>query len=183
MLTIRSGAVVSDLSKPCDFYWYWFGREFGCSTYYVLYRGLPTYLAGMLLFGFGVPGDWRYWPAFVVSLVLGVTIGIAYRMLYNAVAFWFLEARGLGTLFVTIALFFTGSYIPIPFFPSWLLAIVQWLPFNGLMNVPAEILLGKVAGSSLLFELGRQMMWAVVLTMIVRGIIAVAARRVIVQGG
>jgi ABC-2 type transport system permease protein len=118
-----------------------------------------------------------------VSLVLGVTIGIAYRMLYNAVAFWFLEARGLGTLFVTIALFFTGSYIPIPFFPSWLLAIVQWLPFNGLMNVPAEILLGKVAGSSLLFELGRQMMWAVVLTMIVRGIIAVAARRVIVQGG
>ena len=26
MLTIRSGEVVSDLSKPCDFYWYWFSR-------------------------------------------------------------------------------------------------------------------------------------------------------------
>ena len=29
MLTIRSGDVVSDLTKPCDFYWYWFSREVG----------------------------------------------------------------------------------------------------------------------------------------------------------
>src|SRR5690349_14060631 len=25
MMTIRTGEVVTDLSKPCDFYWYWFG--------------------------------------------------------------------------------------------------------------------------------------------------------------
>jgi ABC-2 type transport system permease protein len=42
MLTIRSGEVVSDLSKPCDFYWYWFSREMGRSAYYLLFRGLPT---------------------------------------------------------------------------------------------------------------------------------------------
>ncbi len=55
MLTIRSGEIVSDLSKPCDFYWYWFSREMGRSVYYLLFRGLPTYLAGMLLFRFGAP--------------------------------------------------------------------------------------------------------------------------------
>ncbi len=41
MLTIRSGEVVSDLSKPCDFYWYWFSREMGRSAYYLLFRGCP----------------------------------------------------------------------------------------------------------------------------------------------
>src|SRR5260370_40233496 len=85
MLTIRSGAVISDLSKPCDFYWYWFSREFGRNIYYLIYRGLPTYLAGMLLFCFGPPGDWRYWLAFIVTLLLGPTLGIAHQsLLYTA---------------------------------------------------------------------------------------------------
>jgi ABC-2 type transport system permease protein len=183
MLTIRSGAVISDLSKPCDFYWYWFSRECGRDIYFLIYRGIPTYLAGMLLFGFGVPVDWRYWAAFLVSLLLGASVGIAYRVLYNAVAFWFLEARAIGTLFVVIALFFTGSYVPIPFFPHWLLAITQWLPFNALINVPAEIALGKIPAALLLFELGRQLFWVITMTLLVRIVIAVAARRVVVQGG
>jgi len=183
MLTIRSGAVISDLSKPCDFYWYWFSREFGRSIYYLFYRGIPTYLAGMLLFGFGVPGDWRYWLAFFVSLLLGASVGIAYRVLYNAIAFWLLEARAMGTMFVVVAFFFTGSYVPIPFFPPWLLATIKWLPFNALINVPAEIVLGKVPGNILLFELARQVLWVIILTLIVRIVITLASRRVIVQGG
>src|SRR2546427_1655967 len=68
MLVIRSGEVVSDLSKPCDFYWYWFSREAGRNLYYLLFRGLPTYLAGMLLFGFGAPGDWKRWLVYAPSL-------------------------------------------------------------------------------------------------------------------
>ena len=183
MLTIRSGAVISDLSKPCDFYWYWFSREFGRNIYYLIYRGLPTYVAGMLLFSFGVPGDWRNWLAFLLSLTLGASVGIAYRVLYNAVAFWFLEARAIGLLFVVIALFFTGSYVPIPFFPRWALAIIQWLPFNALINVPIQILLGKIPENALLFELGRQMLWVIIMTLIIRIVIAAAARRVVVQGG
>jgi ABC-2 type transport system permease protein len=183
MLTIRSGAVISDLSKPCDFYWYWFSREFGRNIYYLLYRGIPIYLVGMLLFGFGLPVEWRFWLAFLISLMLGTSIGIAYRVLYNAVAFWFLEARAIGTLFVVIALFFTGSYVPMPFFPHWLLAILQWLPFYGLINVPAEILLGKVSENALLFELGRQLLWVVMMTLVIRIVITMAASRVVVQGG
>jgi ABC-2 type transport system permease protein len=183
MLTIRSGEVVSDLSKPCDFYWYWFSREMGRSAYYLLFRGLPTYLAGMLLFGFGVPGEWKAWLAYAASLPLAAMLGIAYRFLFNIVAFWILEARAVATLATTIALFFSGSYVPLSFFPSWLHAIAAWLPFNGLMNVPAQIFLGKLVGGVLLIELGRQVFWLIALTIGVRSLASVAARRVIVQGG
>ena len=183
MLTIRSGEVVSDLSKPCDFYWYWFSREIGRSFYYLLYRGLPTYLAGMLLFGFGAPGDWKLWLAYAASLPLAAMIGIAYRFLFNILAFWILEARAVGGFATTVALFFSGSYIPLLFFPSWLHAIAVWLPFNGLMNVPAQIFLGKLTGVTLLIELGRQLLWVIVLTLGVRALASLAARRVIVQGG
>src|SRR5712692_1807125 len=183
MLTIRSGEVVSDLSKPCDFYWYWFSREAGRNLYYLLFRGLPTYLGGVLLFGIGVLGEWRLWLIFVVSLALGAMMGIAYRFLYNVVAFWILEARAVAVLAGSMALFFTGSYVPLPFFPAWLHTIANWLPFNGLMNVPAEVYLGKLSGNALLFELGRQGLWLVILTFGVRGIAFVAARRVTIQGG
>jgi ABC-2 type transport system permease protein len=61
MQTIRSGEVVSDLSKPCDFYWYWFSREVGRNLYYLLFRAIPIYIAGMLLFGIGLPNQWPYW--------------------------------------------------------------------------------------------------------------------------
>jgi len=183
MLTIRSGEVVSDLSKPCDFYWYWFSREAGRDIYYLLFRGLLTYLAGMLFFGIGVPGEWSTWLAYAATLLLGAALGIAFRFLYNVVAFWILEGRAMGTLAGTIAQFFTGLFVPVAFFPPWLHAIADWLPFNGMMNVPAEAFLGKLTGNILLFELSRQVFWVIVLTLGARAITAVATRRVIVQGG
>src|SRR5712692_2104020 len=141
MLTIRTGEVVSDLSKPCDFYWYWFSREIGRSLYYLLFRCLPTYLAGMLLFRIGVPNQWQQWLLFAIALLFGATMGITYRFIYNVLAFWVIEARALGGLAGVFALFFNGGYVPLAFFPVWLRAITDWLPFSGFMSVPAEILL------------------------------------------
>ncbi|MBE3559064.1 MAG: ABC-2 family transporter protein [Ktedonobacteraceae bacterium] len=183
MMTIRTGEVVSDLSKPCDFYRYWFSREVGRSCYFLLYRALPTYLAGMLLFGFGVPAEWHAWLAFAVALLPATMLGIAYRFLYNIVAFWLLEARAAATLAHTIALFFTGSFVPIPLLPGWMRALIEWLPFNGLLNLPTEMLLGKVAGGALWFEIGRQLGWLIILTGIVRLLTVLATRHVVAQGG
>ena len=183
MRTIASGEVASDLSKPCDFYWYWFSREIGRSCYYICYRALPTYLAGMLLFGIGMPGAQALWLAYAASLLLGAALGIAYRYLYNLVAFWIVEGRAAGGMAQAIAFFFTGSFVPVAFFPPWLHAIAAWLPFYGMMNVPAEVFVGKAAGSGVLLDLGRQLLWLVVLTLGARALTVAATRRVIVQGG
>lgn len=183
LLTIRSGEVISDLSKPCDFYWYWFSREIGRNCYYLFFRSLPTYLVGALLFGIGVPGGLDRWLMCGVSLLLGAMLGIAYRYLYNLLAFWVIEARAVAVLAGTIALFFTGSFVPLPFFPAWLRAITDWLPFTGLMNVPTEIFLGKLTQTALLLSLGRQVLWLIVLTIFVRMLTSTAAQRLVIQGG
>lgn len=183
LLTIRTGEVAADLSKPCDFYWYWFSREAGRDVYYVLFRAVPTYTAGALLFGFGAPMDGRAWLLFALSLALAAALGIAFRFLANIAAFWLIEGRAAAGLAFTVALFFAGSYVPVAFFPAGLRAVVEWLPFNGMMNVPAEVLEGKVVAAALLFELGRQVLWLVALTLAARTLTTLAARRVIVQGG
>jgi ABC-2 type transport system permease protein len=183
MMTIRSGDVVSDLSKPCDFCWYWFSREIGRSFYYLLYRGLPTYLAGMLLFGLGIPGEWHSWLLYLLVFPFAVLLGIAYRFLYNIVAFWLMEARAIVAFATNMALFFSGSFIPIPFFPPWLRSLSAWLPFNGLMNLPVQILLGKVSGGDVWQAIGIQIFWLVVLVLVGRLLTSAATRRVVVQGG
>ncbi len=179
MQTIRSGEVITDMSKPCDFYWYWFSREIGRDIYYFFFRCLPTYVCGMLLFRIGLPMEWHSWLAYSLALPLGAMIGIAYRFLYNIIAFWIIEARAVATLAGVLALFFTGSYVPLPFFPPGLHAFAAWLPFNGLMNLPAELLVGKLTGGSVVFEIGRQMLWLVAITLFVRAVTARAGLRVI----
>jgi ABC-2 type transport system permease protein len=183
MQTIRTGDVVADLSKPYDFYWYWFSREMGSNAYYVLFRGLPTYLAGILLFRLGLPQSWQFWLIFFLILPLSAMLGVAYRILYNIVAFWIIEARAIITLALTTAQFLTGSYIPLPLLPTGLRNIVDWLPFRGFMDLPVETFLGKITGNALWFECCRQIAWLLILTLLVKMITNVARQRVIAQGG
>lgn len=183
MLTIRTGEVVSDLSKPCDFCWYWFSREVGRDIYYLLFRAIPTYAIGMLLFGIGLPTNWEQWSAYIVVLILGAVLGIAFRFLCNIAAFWLLEARPINTLVQNLALFFTGLFLPLPFFPTWLRTFSEWLPSNGLMNVPAQVFVGKLSGETLIFEIVRQALWLVALVMLARLLTQAATRRVVSQGG
>lgn len=183
MLTIRSGEVVADLFKPCDFTWYWFSRELGASVYYLIFRGVPTYAAGMLLFGIGLPGGWATWPLYILSLALGVGLGIAFRFLYNVIAFWVLEARAVGGMAGVIAAFFGGSYVPLVFLPGWLRSFALLSPFSGMLNTPAEVFMGKLTGGDLAGTLLLQAIWLISLTLLDRALTAAAARRVVVQGG
>lgn len=183
MQTIRTGEVITDLNKPCDFFLYWFSRELGRSVYYMIFRCLPTYLLGTLIFGLPLGAGWSAWLALPVFLGLGAMSGIAFRVLLNLAAFWLLEARAVISLGINLALFFTGSYIPVIFFPTWLAGLAVWLPFNGMQNVPAQVFLGKLSGQPLLFELALQLAWLLILLIVVRLTTAVATRRVVVQGG
>ncbi len=183
MDTIRTGEVVTDLSKPCNLYWYWFSREMGRNVYYLLFRALPLYLAGMLLFHIGLPDTWHIWLLYGMVLICAATLGIAYRYLYNVLAFWLLEARALSGFALSVAFFFTGSYVPIPLFPAWLRTVAEWSPFQGMMNLPAQIFLGRVHGLALAVEGVRQLVWTLLLTLLVLWLTRLADRHVIAQGG
>jgi ABC-2 type transport system permease protein len=183
MLTIRTGEVVSDLSKPSDFFWYWFSRETGRNAYYLLFRSIPTYLAGMLIFGIGAPTGRDRWLLFGVSLVFAAALGVAYRFLYNILAFWVVEARAAGGFAQVIALFFGGSYVPVVFFPVWLRALNAFLPFSPMFNVPAQIFNGALTGGTLALALTSQVAWVVILIALARVVTARALARVVVQGG
>lgn len=183
MLTIRTGEVVTDLSKPCDFFCYWCSRELGRVVYFFIFRGLPTYLAGLLIFPIETGAGWSVWLAFLLSLALGTVTGVVYRVLMNLAAFWMIEARSIVVFGLAIAQFFAGAYLPLVFFPAWLATLAAWLPFYGMMNGPAMVFLGKLSGPALFWEMVLQLAWLLVLIGVVRLLTSIATRRVVVQGG
>jgi ABC-2 type transport system permease protein len=181
--TIRTGDVVSDLAKPIDYYAFWLSRDAGRAIYHTLFRWLPTMVIGVLLFGVRVPTDAGRWGWFFLSMALAVWLSFGLRFLYNVAAFWLLEQRGVGALVSITAIFLSGFLVPLNYFPDWARGIVTWLPFAGMLQAPIEVLLGKLHGVALASALAFQLGWGFALLAADRLLLAMAVRRVIIQGG
>lgn len=180
--TIRSGDVVTDMSRPWNFYGYWLSRTVGERTFNLLLRGSLTYLIGVLYFAARVPA-----PAdlawFGVSVVFALLVSFALGFMVNLTAFWLMEITGV-LLIATILLgFFSGFLIPLDFMPPWLATLAQWLPFQAISGLPAQILLGQLQGAALAEALLLQVFWAVTMTALALGVMRVAVRKVVIQGG
>jgi ABC-2 type transport system permease protein len=78
---------------------------------------------------------------------------------------------------------FSGSLIPVSFFPGWLGAIANATPFPAMIQIPVDIFVGRLAGFEALAALGTQLAWAVALLLAARATFAAGVRRLVVQGG
>lgn len=182
-LTIRSGDVATYLSKPFDFYGYWLSQDAGRAMCHTCTRGVPTLLAGLILFDVFLPKTAMTAAAFAASVILAVWISFGLRYLVNISAFWLLDYRGPGILLMFATSFFSGLLVPLVFWPDWARTIAEALPFSGMIQVPADVYLGMLTGDALLGALMFQLAWAVGLMVAGRRLTSLAITRVVVQGG
>ena len=177
---IQSGDVVADLMKPIDYYTFWLSRDLGRAACHFLVRFVPTLLFGALLYRLAFPRSMWTCLAFAGSLVLAVIVSFAFRFILNASAFWLLDVRGLMSVATMVTNLFSGLLVPIPFFPPWLRTVTEFLPFRAFVMVPIEVFLGH---GNPVAALGLQLFWAVSLSLLARAVLAIAVRKVVVQGG
>jgi ABC-2 type transport system permease protein len=182
-LRIRSGDVAADLVRPLDPLRYWLAFDLGRALYHLLFRGVPPFLLGALLFDLRLPGETLTWLALGVSLSLAVVVSFAYRFLYNLTAFWLLDFRGVGVIAITTALQLSGFVIPLRFFPGWLRGVAEALPFAAMVQIPIDVFLEKPEGLDLAGALLLQLVWAVLLLGAARLALGAAVRKVVIQGG
>jgi ABC-2 type transport system permease protein len=181
-LRIRDGSIATDLARPLDPQRYWLAFDLGRAPYQFIFRGVPPFIIGALLFHlrYPSPGDAA---AFGLSVVLAVVVSLAFRFLYNSAAFWLLDYRGVVTVSLVVSLFFSGMILPLGFFPDWLRAIAYALPFRAMMQMPIDIYLGKQSGASLAGALALQGLWALALLALGRVALTAGTRKLVIQGG
>jgi ABC-2 type transport system permease protein len=182
-LAIRSGDVVTDLSRPLDFQFYWLAQDLGRAAYHAIFRGIPPFVIGALFFHLNVPVNPLTWVAFILSIALATTVSFALRFMVNLSAFWLLDYRGVGRLAMAVWTFLSGLVVPVVFFPEPWRSITQALPFVAIVGLPVEVFLEKPGGLGTVAALTFQAAWAVALLAAGRWMLAAATRKVVIQGG
>jgi ABC-2 type transport system permease protein len=183
MRTIRSGEIVSDLTKPFHYFSFWLARDLGRAAFQLLFRGLPIFLFFPFFFELTLPSSPVHGALFLLSVLLAVLISFCWRFLVNLSAFWFLDAVGIGRFAWLIMSFFSGFLVPVAFFPEWLKLAVTLTPLPAMVNTPIEIYVGIVQGTALWAALGSQVAWAIGMALLCEWVYRRGVQRLIIQGG
>lgn len=177
---VRSGDVAVDLVRPASLQLWSLADDVGRAAYLFLLRSLPPTVVGAALFGLVVPVDPMTWLSFAAGFALGVVVSFGWRYLIALSACWIIDDKGVQSLSLVLTFFFSGMVLPLNLFPGWLGTLAQALPWSAMVQVPADLYLGK---RDILGALGFQAAWAVALLALGALVTLAARRKVVIQGG
>ncbi len=86
-------------------------------------------------------------------------------------------------IFVILADFLAGAYVPIPFFPEPFRKVAELLPFAAMQNMPLRIYSGDIADMDALLGIGLQLFWFTVMLIFGKLLMKHSLKRVVTQGG
>jgi ABC-2 type transport system permease protein len=177
---IRTGDIAIDLHRPADLQGWWLADDLGRASFAVVSRGALPLVGGSLVFSLHWPPP-ATWPAFAAAVLLAVLVSFGLRYLVSLAVFWLHDDRGIHAISLVTSLFFSGLLVPLVAFPGRLGTVAHLLPWAALVQLPADVFLGK--RTDLLHVYAFQAGWAVVLIVAGRLLTMSARRRLVVDGG
>ena len=180
---IRTGDVVVDFLRPLDVHAAAVATEVGRGLFALLPRGVPSVLVGALVVGMTMPTTPGPYLLGAVSVLLGITVSAATAYLVAATGFWLVETRGVALLYMVVAGFLAGLYVPIGIFPAPLFWLATATPFPAMLMYPVDVLSGRVDGLASVGLVAAQVGWLVVVGALGQLMTRRGRRRLEVQGG
>ncbi|MFI5754481.1 ABC transporter permease [Streptomyces sp. NPDC051569] len=180
---IRTGDIAVDLYRPADLQLWWMAGDLGRAAFHLLGRGIVPLALGALAFDLALPANPLTWLAFLLSVAFGVLVSFSIRYLVALSAFWLMDGAGVSQMAWLGGMFFSGSLLPLNVFPGLLGEVARALPWSSLLQVPADVFLGRRTGWGLAGAYTFQLGWALALLAVGRVLQSAATRRVVVQGG
>lgn len=183
---IRNGNIAYELCRPVGIYQMWFARSAANRVSRALLRCVPILAVASLLpapYGLGLPASPAHGVLFLLTLLLGLLVMVAFTMLVYITTFYTLSPEGVRIFCVSAVEFFAGAVIPLPFFPEKVQYVLELLPFAAMQNVPLRVYSGSMTGQEMLRAVCLQVFWLAVLTGVGWNLCRRAERRVTVQGG
>lgn len=109
------------------------------------------------------------WPGgsamalFAVSVALAWLLSFLIQGIFGMLAFWVDQSQGLFTVWLTFWMLLSGYIAPLEMFPAPVQAVLDWLPFRGMIAVPVELLGGFLSPREALFDIAVQLAWTLIL--------------------
>lgn len=183
---IRTGNVSYELLRPMNLYNYWFARAFALRTAPTLLKSIPLFIIALLLprdYRMNLPPNIPTFVAWIITTFGALTISCTITNIINITTLYSISGDGIQRLLSSIVTLFSGMIVPLPLFPERLKQILSYLPFSGLVDIPARFFTGEIAMNQLLGYFGFQCLWAILLYLLGQWILNKKIKDLIVQGG
>ncbi len=183
---IMEGNIAYELCRPICIYNMWFSRDVANRMARAVLRCFPILLVAVFLpkpFRLLAPASVLHFVLFLITLLMGLLVTVAFCMLVYVLAFFTISPKGLCMLFTSITEFFAGAIIPLPFFPEKIQFVMELLPFASMQNVALRIYSGSMGNGEMVKAVLLQTFWLLVLIVGGKALCNVAERKVTVQGG
>lgn len=184
--SIGSGSIAYELVRPVNLYDRWFSQSAANRIASTVLGCLPVLLVAFVMpapYRMSLPLDTTQFLLFVLSSLLALCVVVAFAMLMYISLFYTLSQRGIKIIATAVTTFLSGGIIPLPFFPEPVLAVVRWLPFAAMQNMPLRIYAGDIAGMDAFQGVVFQLFWLGALVLLGRQAMRLSLKRVVVQGG
>lgn len=164
LISMALGNMVYRFIAPGVFVW------IGVEIYKVFHLGMEPVSVGTII-------------VYLFSCSMSFLIYVLFDFCFGMIAFFTTYIFGLMIAKEAILSFLTGQLIPISLFPGVFQKIFDFLPFSSMVYTPVMIYLGKYYGNELVYALGRQLFWVVVLYVLGSIIWKQVTKRLVVLGG
>jgi ABC-2 type transport system permease protein len=172
---------------------YWFLRPLHPARYHLLRAvGEQCYGFCWVLLGYSAclisgivapPTSTSAGLAFAVSLLFGQLMLYLLFLLIDLLCFWTVMNQAARLILQFTQNLLSGAFAPLWFFPPWFLAMSSFLPFQGTLNTPLSLYVGRIPVSAAVREIAVQAVWCALLAVASHSMWRWAGRRVMVQGG
>lgn len=184
--SLESGSIAYELIRPMNLYGRWFCQSAANRISFTLLNCAPALLIALIMpepYRMSLPPDTGVLLLFLLSAALALGVVVAFAMLMYISLFYTLSQRGIRIIVTALTSFLSGGVIPLPFFPAPVLAVVKWLPFAAMQNMPLRIYSGSIAGADAWEGIAFQIFWLATLLFTGQAAMRRALKKVIVQGG
>ena len=188
---VRTGGVGYDRLRPLDAYGFWYARTVGWMLARALPRAALMVLAAAIVLPLVGLEAWAWRPPsgvaaallFIPAFALMTALSAAVLMLANIVVAASLNERGVNAVLTPLVIVFSGSLLPLDFYPDAWRPFLHVQPLAGIVDIPFRIYFADLAGTAALQGLALQAGWTVVLIGIGRLAMERVMRRLEMQGG
>ncbi|HLK55654.1 MAG TPA: hypothetical protein VKU00_03770, partial [Chthonomonadaceae bacterium] len=180
---IRTGNVAYEMVRPLDLYTHWYCRAIAQRVAPTLLRCVPIFLLAGICFGMKAPPSLASGCAWALTTLAAILLNAAFMNLVTISLLWTLSGEGIIRAAPSVVLVFSGMLVPISFFPNGLQPLLNFLPFRDMVDVPFRTWLGQIPPTQIAPYIGHQLLWAGLLILVGRGLLARGTRRLVVEGG
>ncbi|MGB8343498.1 MAG: ABC-2 family transporter protein [Ktedonobacteraceae bacterium] len=163
---IRSGELSMRLLRPFNPFWEHLLLHFS-EKFVRIPLMLIVVVAGILIVpGTRVVNDVGDLVLYIVIIHIAFLIRFLISYCIGVLSFWLDQATALEGLYAAIAVFASGEFAPLDFYPPSARAIIELTPFPYLLYYPVRILIGAASPAEIVHTVTIQLLWVVVFSIL-----------------